>query len=152
MTVLAACRRASILALAVVSGGVVIDVVRHWLDGPERIVELVSRTATDYEAIAIVAEPDSVVGQALTTAAMPFLSITVSAAKRQLLATSDQHLHGRLYEMLVQDHPQLRRFVRIDPRTGQVPTADRWRTVPLLAAALGLGATTMITADTLYPN
>jgi hypothetical protein len=143
VTILAACRRASILALAVVCEGTVLDICRFRLQGPtcfERIADLVRKIAADYSASAIVAEPDSVVSDALSAAGIPFLPTTVAEAREQLMAPTVGRLRHELYAFLIDDHPQLRPYLRLQAESRRLATSDRSRIAPLLAVALGLGA------------
>ncbi len=141
MTLLAACRRASVLALAVVCEGTIVDICRFRLEGParsERIAGLIRKTAADYNVTTIVAEPQSIVGEALTMAGMPFLPTTVGEAKQQLLASNN--LRHEFYARLLDDHPQLRVYLRLGADSCRSLLSDRSRTAPLLAVAFGLGA------------
>ena len=140
---LAALYRAEWLALAVFHAGTLVEVRRHRITAPRRspqnLATLIANLAHDYAAGCLIVEPDSRIATAAR--ALPFrtVPVTLAEAKNALLAATDQS-HQAFYDHLVSRHPRLGRLVTIQPGNGKVAATETWRTVVLLAVALGLAA------------
>lgn len=146
MRCIAAIRRAQFVALAVVEDGRIEYIRRVNLLGlidsadAKRIRDVAQELATSFDATTLVVEPNSWLYDELCRLRCTVRLLSLSRAKRRLLS-AENPTHSQLYDHMVDKHPKLRRFVHILPAGNpRVATSNRWRTLPLLAAALGLAA------------
>lgn len=154
MTCVAAIMRAQFVALAVTQNSQVLLVQRLHLLGfnavydGQRLRDAVLALATGYGAEFLVAEPGSWVADELRPISRTLRCVSLKQAKEQLdLAVPATH--SELYDHLIERHPKLQRFVTVLPHgEKRVATSNRWRTVPLLAAALGLAAEQLHSSST----
>lgn len=141
----AACIRCRCLAITVLSGDQVLEVVSHRLDSAKRrghAADFVSRLVNDYAPEAVVLETEkslSESNQLPTYTKYQIHIVTLAQAKRTLLTGNDCS-HRTLFQHLLRQHPNLQRLVKVLPITDQIAMTERWRTVSLLAVALGLAA------------
>lgn len=146
MRCIAAIRRAQFVALAVVQGDRIEYVRRVNLLGlidsadAKRVRDVAQELATNFDASTFVVEPNSWLYDELCRLRSTVRLMSLPRAKRRLLSV-ESSTHSQLYDHMVDEHPKLRRFVHILPAGNpRVATSNRWRTLPLLAAALGLAA------------
>lgn len=139
---LAACYRSPYLAMAVLQGDEVIEVRRHRL-GRHRakavVRQHIATLANAYHVNRVTVEPATLAHRALMgTAHTRVRLVSLKAVKDQLLPELEARTNSALMARLIADHPQWRRLFRHWPKSGLMATTDTWRTVALLAIALGL--------------
>jgi hypothetical protein len=143
---LAAASRAGCLAVAVLHGTEVIEVRRRRLDDyrgdTRKVNRLVLEVARDYESALLVVEPHaSLFRSAGTRRIIPRVRVLdLEQARRLLLGDAAAPSNRALFDQVVREHPQLRRFVTVLAGTGRVAVSERRRTVVLIAVALALAA------------
>lgn len=138
--------RAGVVAIVVLNGRTIIDVVRCTVRAREtsttdkhaHVINMIRALAVDYGATTIVVEPASPLLDALRRSGLHPLVMTVVEAKDRLLPKDDPHTHAVLFEHLLCDHPELARFVTLLPGRPCLAISERGKTVVLLAGALGL--------------
>ncbi|MFA5061652.1 MAG: hypothetical protein WC526_00720 [Patescibacteria group bacterium] len=143
--VLVACYRFRTLAVVELTEGERPFVLKHCIRGLRRnlarAVAFVLRDANTSRPRLIVAD-NALLADELrkTICAVPIQTITIATAKEVLLPAEHRPNHHDLYHHLLRQHPHLRRYVTVIPSTGHIAESERWRTVVLLAVALGLAA------------
>ncbi len=133
--------RNQVAAAVLVSGDQILYVARFGLRPSDhsRAAKRVRQLQLDYAAERLVLEASSTLTKPLTACGLQPAVLTLAEAKLELLGHGDAR-HGVLYDQLVEDHPELVRFVRLLPGLHRVSHTDWRRTVVLLAAALGLAS------------
>ena len=132
----AVCRRVNRAAFAVMGPDGIYELQR--CDAPsgqqDRLLFKALQLANAYGAKTIIAEPGT-----LTPAPdnLPVETTTLREAKERLCGSATES-HETLVEAVVQRHPELQRVVAGAKLSGPSAYLYRWRTVPVLAAALGL--------------
>jgi hypothetical protein len=140
--VLVALRRARCVAVVVLDRHDVIDVQRMKLPGNapvargDAIRRAILRLSKDYGVAHIAAEDDACLGALLSCLGRPLRLVSQREAAQILLGTARAGQSDLFLHVLAQ-HPKLRRFVTVLPATGALGR-ERWRTLVLLATALGL--------------
>lgn len=139
--VVAACFRSPYLALVLIANHDVSALRRHCLAStartPERQAERIARFATDYGASNIILEPGTGLAAALDALGFATTTTLIADAKRAFVRNASRDSNGELFRTVIAEHPKLRRLVTV-LNTGKVAESERWRTILLLAAALGL--------------
>lgn len=141
---LAAVRRSGHLAIVLVGRDQVLEVLRVAARGPDAETAIrvaVASVADEYSVRRVVVEPDSLVEQALAPTNLELTRLSIEDAAGKLLPEVPP-VQRRLFAALVKRVPLLARHVVVFSATGDVASssAERWRTVLLLAALLGLAA------------
>ena len=108
----------------------------HDAYGARAVEELVH----DYRITSVVAEPDRQPFRWAKETDLPTTPLPLIEAKQVLLPDTVQATHVDLCEHLLEQHPKLQRLVTILPGKPGLATSERWKTVTLLAVALGLAA------------
>ena len=132
----AVCRRANRAAFAVMGPDGIYDLQR--CNAPrrekERLLHKAQRLATAYGAATIVAEPGT-----LTEAPdnLPVANTTLRQAKQRLCGTAERS-NRPLVEAVVRQHPELQQCIDGAHLSGPNAHRHRWRTLPVLAAALAV--------------
>lgn len=105
-----------------------------------RMRSIIEREAQSYPVESIVAERNSSTSSHIYTLRLPLRVVSLKEAKRHLCpgVATDRLTNERFYDLLVADHAELGRYVRVLPATGRVAKTERWRTMRLLAATLSL--------------
>lgn len=139
-----ACRRASRVVVVVLDDHDVIDVQRMKLprSAPvsrgSAIRRAILQLSTDYGVRDIVVEDDAYLGVLLSCAGRPLRLMTHKTAATVLTGSEDASLSDLFRHVLLR-HPKLHRFVNVVPDSGAIGD-ERWRTLVLLATALGLAS------------
>ena len=142
--ILVACRRARRVAVVVLDDHEVIDVHRMKLprSAPaargRAIRRAILQLSTDYGVGHIVVEDDAQLGALLACPGRPLRLMSLKSAASVLLGTKTAR-RSDLFRHVLALHPKLRRFVADMPQSG-VSGEPRWRTLVLLATALGLAS------------
>jgi hypothetical protein len=141
---LSACYRVQNLALAVLYGGEIIEVRRHRVDAehqaPGVIALLIRQLVEDYALSELIIEEGPVLEAAADFLPVRVHTLSLQRVKQHLLPEGALPTYAGLYHQLLKEHPKLQRFVTVLKGTGQIATSERWKTVMLLAVALGLAA------------
>lgn len=149
-TLLAICVRIRIAALAVVEDGRVVEIYRRHFQfvpkGATRekyLARAVRRVVARHAIESIVVEPGDVAERAVRLVGRDVQKLGIAEAKRRLIGLDRNRGHADLYDYLVRRDPGLARFVQVLPN-GKVAASEpeRFRTINLLAAGLGLAAST----------
>lgn len=155
-TFIAAVCRAECLALATFTDRQLLEVRQYRLITGERttehVSELISTLARDYGASCLVAEPGSLAEAAAAYTALRVQTLSLRAGKAWRFGAAVVLTQAKLFRQLIEQHPELRRFVNMVGDTGKVATAEPWHTTQLLAVALGLAylATASAARSTLH--
>ena len=142
--ILVACRRARRVAVVILDEHEVIDVHRMKLprSAPAArgcaIRRAIVQLSTDYDVGHIAVEDDAYLGALLTCPGRPVRLMSHQVAASVLLGTRTAS-RSDLFRHVLAHHPKLQRFVTAMPETG-ASGEERWRTVVLLATALGLAS------------
>lgn len=138
----AVCVRHRVAALVVVATSEFLEVarcnLRHRPAGSsprEYLVASVKRIAADYGANSVVAEDGSVAANWLHESRLRVTSLNLEEVRRAYGGAGVSMTE--LVRAVVQEHPELARFVTIARATGRVAMSHRHKTVVPLAAALG---------------
>jgi len=141
--ILAIAVRRRIAAVALVQHGRVLAVHRrHFAFTPEgttrasHLAGLIRRLVSADGTTTVVVEPRSTAEAAVLELGLEPHPFDVAAAQR-ILTGDDRSTRRVFFGRLLAEHPELTGYVRVLP-TGQIAMTERWRTVNLLAAALGL--------------
>lgn len=149
-TLLAICVRIRIAALAVIEDGRVVEIYRrHFQFAPagatreKYLAKAVRRVVSQHSINEIIVEPGDVAERAVRLVGREARRLGIAEAKRRLIGVENNRAHADLYQYLVRRDPALARFVQMLPG-GKVAASEpeRFRTVNLLAAGLGLAACT----------
>ena len=135
--ILSACHRGKYLAVAVCNGVDVLEVVRARMHRGDSLKTVVGRIIADYGCGTILVEPNRPLFKEVQSLQCSVRTLALTEAKERLLPGRATVTHRDLYQHLVESDPRLRRFVTVLPATGRVAMTERWRTVNLLAVALG---------------
>lgn len=137
----AACFRSPYLALVLVSNHDVSAFRRHCLARNARTLkhqaERIAAFANDYGAEKIIVEQGTRLPTELNTLGFAITTTVITDAKRRFVGEASAANNGKLYRAVIEQRPKLRRLVTV-LNTGKVAEWERWRTILLLAAALGL--------------
>lgn len=139
---LAAVRRHGQLAIALVGSTGVLEVLRFPARGTDSRAAIriaVTAVAEEYAVKRIIVEPGSVVESVLRATALDVVPLTIEDAAALTLPNPAPTLRD-IYRGVVTAVPKLSRFVTVLHATDEVASSpdERWRTVILLAALLGL--------------
>lgn len=132
----AVCRRVSRAAFAVVGHDGVYELCccAAPAHNGHQLLRKAQVLADAYGAQTIVAEPGIF---ADATSDTTVVTTTLSDVKERLCG-SDDCGHRDLIEVVIRDHPEVKRVVAGAVLSGPCANRDRWRTLPVLAIALGL--------------
>lgn len=140
--------RAQCAGLAVVAPDGIKEIRRRCLyhapagtSGSDYIIHQVRNLARDYNVNTVVVDPHDRIYPWLRSTDLEFKPVELSQAKKVLMNEEAEHTHDALFQHMVERYPHLRRFVTVLHRTGRIATTERWRTVLLLAATLGIATT-----------
>ena len=145
---LAVCKRCQVLVLAVVESDDILEVRRHFpwnqsgQDYRSAIRKAVVSIMADYNIRTIVVEPDSLIHECIQDISV-IQRIELSTAKQLLIPPRENKTHSELCTYLVNSFPKLGRLVTVLPYN-RIAMTERWRTVALLAVALGLAVQKII--------
>jgi hypothetical protein len=141
---LAVCYRAQWLAVALLDGERVLEVRTHQLPslvgGRPRLKTLLDRYLVDYAPGEVVLEDRPSFRSLRKQMTRPTRLTSLRRAKDMLLRGIHRATHEAVFDQLIRERPALRRLVTILPATNRIALTEHWRTVQLLAVALGLGA------------
>jgi hypothetical protein len=141
---LAVCYRAQWLAIALLDGERVLEVGTHQLPslagGRPRLKTLLDRYLVDYAPGEVVLEDRPSFRSLRKQVTKPIKFTSLRRAKDTLLQGIQGATHEEVFDQLIRERPALRRLVTILPATNRIALTEHWRTVQLLAIALGLGA------------
>lgn len=134
----AVCRRIHRTAIAVVGRDGIYDLHRFESRGPdaERILDRARGLATAYNAAAVVVEPGLLPTD--ESASPPVIATLALPVAKQRLCGDSAKSHRELVAALIERRPELQRLTAGLHFEGPQANDHRWRTVPLLAIALGL--------------
>lgn len=145
--ILVACRRARRVAVVILDEHEVIDVYRMKLprSAPaargRAIRRAIVQLSTDYGVGHIAVEDDAYLGALLACAGRPLRLMSHKIAASVLLGTKTAS-RSDLFRHVLAQHPKLHRFVTVMRATG-ASGEERWRTLVLLATALGMASTSL---------
>lgn len=107
-----------------------------------RARSLIEREARAYDVKEILVEEDTKTADEVRSLGVPFKTLTFRRAKQHVLGTGDAEppANKGFFRALVARHPELERYVRVMPATGNVAMTERWRTARLTVATLALAA------------
>lgn len=134
--------RAPHLVMAVAGEGQIIDVRRHRVDRkkPSYIQGLILREARAYAVRELIVEDKSKILSQTHSIELPYQVLTFRKAKQSLMpnGNTDQLLNKHFFRSLIAQYPELQRYVKVIPSTGNVALTERWRVATLTAVTLAL--------------
>lgn len=132
------------LLTALADGQNILEISQHRVSSrrAKKIRELIRRDAELYDVREIVVESRAGILEHMRSSGLPFRTISWRQAKQEVIGHPGQAPppDGAFFSMLVTQHPELRRYVRILSGTGRVAITEKWRTTRLIVAALALAA------------
>lgn len=114
--------------------------VRH--TEPDRIRAVIACEAKAYGVRNVVVEAGSRTSDCFFSIGIPHRVLTLRRAKLFVLGKDEgtPPSNKPFFRQLVEQHPELRRYVKILPLTGDVAMSEEWRIARLVVAALALAA------------
>ena len=131
------------MAWAVVESDTVLEVVRSRLGGVRslrgELLAVTKRLTRDYPIQSLLCEVDSLVVELLATLALPVVPINLTDVACRMAGESlTTTTHRKLVVCAIEREPILLRLVTTPDAPSVLRFTDRWRTLPVLAAAIGL--------------
>ena len=109
---------------------------------PDRMRAVIEREAKAYGVKDVVVEAGSRTSDCFFSLGIPHRALTLRRAKLFVLGKDEgtPPSNKPFFRQLVERHPELRRYVKILPLTGDVAMSEEWRIARLVVATLALAA------------
>lgn len=109
---------------------------------PDRMRAVIEREAKAYGVKDVVVEAGSRTSDCFFSVGIPHRSLTFRRAKLFVLGKDEgtPPSNKPFFRQLVERHPELRRYVKILPLTGDVAMSEEWRIARLVVATLAIAA------------